>query len=310
MIGRYVSSYGETTLRVRLHNCEATLFLYDGYDWARTRRIIEEEQKEMRKKLAKIRQLVASGQTPDPSVEETNTLLLNSVYIGLEHNVDELEPGALIAAIDEELNEDLDTASQSSWQSLKPQTVHNSPGRGSAGQGRTRRKRMTRSKGPSIEFRFIGLNAEVDIYIPAADLVSRTLVTIEDVEILDHIKTSTWKKFLTSLRSDSRGNIRETESNMVRVELRTLHPVPDHPSEEARLRVRPPKVSRDVLPHIFVPVGQDSSPKTPCRPRRIGLPQEVLQLQGSGERACSAHGPRGPDLLPYVASPYCFQPVY
>lgn len=60
---------------------------------------------------------------------------------------------------------------------------------------------------------------------------------MEDVEIFDHIKTSTWKKFLTSSRSDSRGNIRETGSNMVRVELRTVHPVPNHPSEEARLRV-------------------------------------------------------------------------
>lgn len=258
--GRYFSSYGETALRVRIRNCDATLLLYDGYDWARTRRIIEEEQKEMRKKLAKIRQLVASGQTPDPSVEETNTLLFNSVYIGLEHNVDELEPGALIAAIDEELNEELETASQSSWQSLKPQTVHNSPGRGTVGQGRTRRKRMTRSKGPSIEFRFMGLNAEVDRYIPTADLVSRTLVTIEDVEILDHIKTSTWKKFLTSLRSDSRGNIRETGSNMVRVELRTLHPVPDHPSEEARLRVRPTVIRCDALSYITLPVGQDLAP--------------------------------------------------
>ena len=93
--------------------------LYDGYDWIRTRKIIEEKAKEMRRKLAKIRQLVASGQTPDPSVEETSTLLFNSVYIGLEHNVDELEPGALIAAIDEELNEDFETNTQSSWQSSR-----------------------------------------------------------------------------------------------------------------------------------------------------------------------------------------------
>lgn len=231
-------SYGDTTLRVRLHDCDVTLFLYDGYDWARTRRIIQDEQKEMRRKLAKIRQLVASGQTPDPSVEETNTLLFNSVYIGLEHNVDELEPSALIAAIDEELNEDQDTASQSSWQSLKPQPQFtNSPGKSPAQSHRTRRKRLSRSRGPSIEFRLLGLDVEVDNYKPDAELVSRTLATVRDVEILDHIKTSTWRKFLTALREDSRGNIRETDSNMVRVELRSVHPVPGHPSEEARLRV-------------------------------------------------------------------------
>ncbi|KAF9814906.1 hypothetical protein IEO21_04850 [Rhodonia placenta] len=233
------SGYGDTTLRVRLHDCDVTLFLYDGYDWARTRRIIQDEQKEMRRKLAKIRQLVASGQTPDPSVEETNTLLFNSVYIGLEHNVDELEPSALIAAIDEELNEDQDTASQSSWQSLKPQPQFtNSPGKSPAQSHRTRRKRLSRSRGPSIEFRLLGLDVEVDNYKPDAELVSRTLATVRDVEILDHIKTSTWRKFLTALREDSRGNIRETDSNMVRVELRSVHPVPGHPSEEARLRAK------------------------------------------------------------------------
>ncbi|KAH9951459.1 hypothetical protein B0H21DRAFT_719094 [Amylocystis lapponica] len=230
------SSFGETVLRVRAHNFNATLFLYGGYDWARTRRIIEEERKDMRRRLAKIRQLVASGQTPDPSVEETSTLLFNSVYIGLEHNVDELEPTALIAAIDEELNEDLETASQSSWQSLKPQPT--SPGKSGTQSQRSHRKRMNRARGPSIEFRLLGLNAEVDNYRPEASLVSRTLVTIKDLEILDHIKTSTWRKFLTAIEKDSRGNVRESDSNMARVELRSVHPVEGHSSEEARLRAK------------------------------------------------------------------------
>ncbi|PCH37996.1 hypothetical protein WOLCODRAFT_87760 [Wolfiporia cocos MD-104 SS10] len=231
------SSYGETTLRCRIHDSDVTLFLYDGYDWQRTRRIIEEQQKEMRRKLAKIRQLVASGQVPDPSVEETNTLLFNSVYIGLEHNVDELEPGALIAAIDEELNEDADTATQSSWQSLKPQGM-TSPGKSGAHTRRSRRRQMRRAKNPSIEFQLRGMNVEIDQYKPEAELVARTLITVQDVEILDHIKTSTWHKFLTALSVDTRGNIRETGSNMVRVELRSIHPQPEHSSEEARLRAK------------------------------------------------------------------------
>ena len=190
----------------------------------------------MRRKLAKIRQLVANGQTPDPSVEETNALLFNSVYIGLEHNVDELEPGALIAAIDEELNEEFETNTQSSWQSLKPQPLA-SPGRSNSNTSSRHRRRLHRSKGPSIEIRLIHVDAEVDQYRPEAALVSRVFATVKDLEILDHIKTSTWRKFLTSLRADSRGNVRETDSNMVRVELRMLHPVPGHPSQEARLRV-------------------------------------------------------------------------
>ncbi|RDX56759.1 hypothetical protein OH76DRAFT_1395891 [Lentinus brumalis] len=231
------ASFGDTTFQVRVRSFSATVLLYDGYDWTRTRKIIEEKAKEMRRRLAKIRQLVASGQTPDPSVDETNTLLFNSVYIGLEHNIDELEPGALIAAIDEELNEEFETNTQSSWQSLKPQPLA-SPGRGSSHATARHRRRLHRSKGPSIEIKLMGLDAEVDQYRPQAALVSRVFATVKDVEILDHIKTSTWSKFLTSLRADTQGNVRETDSNMVRVELRMLHPVPGHPSQEARLRAK------------------------------------------------------------------------
>lgn len=219
--------------RVRVHNADVVVFLYDGYDWAKTRKTIEEEVKEMRRRLAKIRQLVASGQTQDPSIEETSTLLFNSVYIGLEQDAEELEPGALIAAIDDELKDDTETASQSSWQSLKPPTS----GKPRPLSARVHGKRLYRAKGPSIEFRLMGVEAEVDQYRPDEPMVSRTFATVKDLEILDHVKTSTWRKFLTELRSDSRGNVRETDSNMVRVELRSVRPVPNHPSEEARLRV-------------------------------------------------------------------------
>lgn len=223
---------GQTSFRLIVHNADTYLFLYDGYDWAKTRRVIEQEVKEMRKRLAKIRQLIASGQTQDPSLEETSAVLFNSVYIGLEQDVDELEPGAIIAAIDEELKDDFETASQSSWQSLRPPTS----GKPHTKLPRVHGKRLTRSKGPSMEFRLLGLETEVDQYLPNESIVSRTFVTVKNLEILDHIKTSTWKMFLTDLRSDSRGNVRETDSNMVRVELRSIRPVPGHQSEEARLR--------------------------------------------------------------------------
>ncbi|KAJ7285766.1 hypothetical protein C8J57DRAFT_1168465 [Mycena rebaudengoi] len=229
------SQLGVTTTRIRVHKGDINVFLYDGYDWVKTRKTIEEEVKEMRKRLAKIKQLVARGQTPDSSFDETSTVLFNSVYIGLEQDADELEPDALIAAIDEELRDDLDTTSQSSWQSLQPSPTGALPRPRSS---KIHGKRLTRSKAPSIEFRLFGVEAEVDQFHVDEPTVSRTFVTVKDLEILDHIKTSTWKKFLTELRSDSRGNVRETGSNMVRLELRSVRPVPGHPSEEARLRAK------------------------------------------------------------------------
>ncbi|KAF8077884.1 hypothetical protein FPV67DRAFT_1463315 [Lyophyllum atratum] len=232
--GGRADEFGETMFRLRVHDGDITLFLYDGYDWPGTRKTIEEEVKDMRRRLAKIRQLVASGQAQDPSVEDTSALLFNSLYIGLDRDVDGLEPGDIIAAIDEELKEDAETASQSSWQSLKPPI----PGKPRGRSVRVHGKRLTRSRGPSMEFHLSGLVAEVDQYMPDAPVVSRTFVTVRDLEILDHIKTSTWKKFLTELRSDSRGNVRETDSNMVRLELRSVRPVPGHHVEEARLRAK------------------------------------------------------------------------
>ncbi|KAK7054763.1 autophagy-related protein 2 [Paramarasmius palmivorus] len=224
----------DTTLQVNIRNTDVNVFLYDGYDWVYTRKTIENEMKEMRKRLAKIRQLVASGQTQDPDAEETSALLFNSVYIGLQHDVNDLEPNDLVAAIDEELQEDAETATQSSWQSLPPPA----PGKQNTLSTRATGRRLTRSKGPSIEFHASGLNTVFDQYPPKEEMISKVFVTIENLEILDHIKTSTWKKFLTALRSDSRGNIRETGSSMVKLELRTLRPVPDDPSEENRLRAK------------------------------------------------------------------------
>ncbi|KAF9464765.1 hypothetical protein BDZ94DRAFT_466688 [Collybia nuda] len=228
------SSVGEKTLCLRVHHADVTLLLYEGYDWMRTRKVIEEEVKEMRRRLTKIRQLVANGQAQDPITEDTSALLFNSLYIGLDQDIDEMEPGALLAAIDNELKDDIDMASQSSWQSLKSPVI----GKPRQRSTRVHGKRLIRSKGPSMEFCLSGLQAEVDQYRPNEPMVSRVLVTVNNLEILDHIKTSTWKKFLTDLRSDSHGNIRETDSNMIRVELCTIRPVPDHPSEEARLRAK------------------------------------------------------------------------
>jgi autophagy-related protein 2 len=225
----------EVLSRVVVREGDITLFLYEGYDWTTTRKVIEDEIKKMKQRLTRIKQLVASGQTYDPSIDLTNTLLFNSIHVGLDEDVDEMAADALIAAIDEQLVEDNDTVSVSSWQSLQPA----SSGRPNVPPPRLRGRRLTRSRHPSIEFHLSGVFTEAVQFAPNDENVSRTFVTVKDVEILDHVKTSTWRKFLTTLRSDSRGNIRETGSDMVRIELRGVHPVPGKALEETRLRVSP-----------------------------------------------------------------------
>lgn len=221
-------------LKVRVQDATLTVLLHDGYDWIRTRKVIEEEIKVVRRRLEKIRQLLASGQKADDSVERATSVLFNSIYIGLDQSKENLDAAALLAAIDDELDELGDeTASQSSWQTL-PAAGTDRP---AMKKTRLRGKRLTRSKKAQIEFALTGVGADIDLFGPTSETAGRIHLTARSVEILDHIKTSTWKKFLSEMRADSRGNIRETGADMLRIELTSVRPSLPHSDEEIRLKV-------------------------------------------------------------------------
>ncbi|KAG8940274.1 autophagy- protein 2, partial [Tulasnella sp. 408] len=265
--------------RIRTKECEIKVHLHDGYDWVSTRKTIEEQVKAMRKKLLKIRQLLASGQVPDESVEETHAMLFNSVHIGLPENADEMETNELLAAIDEELGDDVETASLSSWQSMNRPAGSSKPSVTPSTQGkpaRFRGQKLTRSKHSRIDICLYNLEAEVDKLHPnEGELMSRVSVKVRDLEIQDHIKTSTWKKFLTGMKSDSKGNIRETDSYMARVELKMVKPSRSLEQEEARLKMKflplRLRVDQDALDFLkafgaFSATMNPSPPATPPPP--------------------------------------------
>ncbi|KIO29524.1 hypothetical protein M407DRAFT_70393 [Tulasnella calospora MUT 4182] len=267
--------------RIRTKDCEIKVHLHDGYDWASTRKAIEEQVKAMRKKLLKIRQLLASGQVPDESVEETHAMLFNSVHIGLPENADEMEANEIIAAIDEELGDDAETASISSWQSMNRPAGSSKPSATPSTSGkpvRFRGQKLTRSKHSRIDICLYNLEAEVDKLHPnEGEVMSRVLVKIRDLEIQDHIKTSTWKKFLTGMKSDSKGNIRETDSYMARVELKMVKPSRSLEQEEARLKMKflplRLRVDQDALDFLkafgaFSATLNPSPPATPPPPSK------------------------------------------
>lgn len=226
--------------RIRLQNTSVTIYLHDGYDWVKTRKAIEDEMKAVRRRLEKIKQLLASGQKPDASIDQASSVLFNSVYIGLDQNREDMDSTQLLAAIDEEL-EDLggEDWSESSWQTFPEAAGLPSPQSPRATRRRVRLhgKRLTRSKHPQIEFSLRNLRADVDVYGKDDATSSRLHLTAQSFDILDHIKTSTWKKFLTEMRSDSRGNVRETDADMVRIEIINVRPHLPATDEEIRVRV-------------------------------------------------------------------------
>ncbi|WVF72370.1 hypothetical protein IAT40_007185 [Kwoniella sp. CBS 6097] len=232
--------------RVRVHHCQVGVYLHEGYDWVKTRKAIEDEIRAVRRRLEKIRQLLASGQKADESIDferATKSVLFNSVYIGLEGKGETMDSAALIAAIDEELDDlgNADTASQSSWQTLPSAApgYHNNAQLYSAERKKTllKGKRLTRSKRAQIEITLSDLRATVDLYEKEDEIASKVEVKVKELDILDHIKTSTWKKFLMGMKADSRGNVRETDADMVRVELTGVR-LEEGGEEEMRLRAK------------------------------------------------------------------------
>ncbi|GAA5935848.1 Atg2p [Sporobolomyces koalae] len=233
-------------IRLRLTNTNLSVQLHEGYDWLTTRKTIEEEARAVRRRLEKIRQLLASGQTPDASAENASVLMFGSHQLGLPPGANEMTPKDLLAAIDEELNQDPadegDSASTaaSSWQTFPGGRSRSEAGPGkpaSTAVGRGR-KRLTRSKACAIEINVRGLNANFDSFstdspsitpatVASSDaprLATKISVEVDSFDILDNIKTSTWRKFLTEMRAADGGLVRASGSPMVKLEIQTLKP--------------------------------------------------------------------------------------
>ncbi|KAI8811104.1 ATG C terminal domain-containing protein [Cladochytrium replicatum] len=90
----------------------------------------------------------------------------------------------------------------------------------------------------NIELRLVHVNVDYDKYEAGSQLASRLLFRIRDLEIIDSVRTSLWRKFLSHLRSDFDTHPRETSSDMVALEVLSVRPDPSKsPREELRLRV-------------------------------------------------------------------------
>ncbi|GAA5897992.1 Atg2p [Sporobolomyces salmoneus] len=229
-------------IRLRLSKTDISIRLHEGYDWSSTRRTIEEESKAVRRRLEKIRQLLADGQTPDATAENASVFMFGSHHLGLPPGANEMAPKDLLAAIDEELeqqgggrDEDAASTAASSWQTFPAggsrSTSAPSKKPAAAVVGKSRKK-LTRSKAFAIEVNVRGLNASFDSFSMSATIPSSTSqpaskikVDVGSFEILDNIKTSTWRKFLTEMRPSDGGLVRASGSPMAKLEVTTAKPV-------------------------------------------------------------------------------------
>ncbi|KAG0659205.1 autophagy- protein 2 [Rhodotorula mucilaginosa] len=234
-----LSAYG-ARIRARVSDANVTLRLYEGFDWANTRKAIQERAKAVRRRLQKIRQLLASGQTPDASAEDASVVMFGSVQLGLPAGASDLPPKDLLAAIDQELEDSPETDGQSTTAASRQAASEDATQRGrrsastNAKTGK-RRRRLTRPASCAIEINLRGSNALFESFDAVTQLtgqtshdphqpplLSRLNLDAAHLEILDNLQSSTWHKFLTELRPSDGGVVRPTGTSMLRVEMSTV----------------------------------------------------------------------------------------
>ena len=219
-------------LKVRMRDVHIIWNLYDGYDWQDTRDTISQAVANVESEAAE--RLAKKGRRAQSEVEEEEDtvigdFLFNSIYIGIPANRD---PRELTRRVNRELD---DLASES--ESYATSTISGSPSR----QGqmpRTKRKRLKlqRSKHHKLAFELKGISADLVVYPPGlGQTCSSVDVRVYDLEIFDHVPTSTWKKFATYMHDVGE---RESGTSMVHLEILNVKPVATLAATEMILKVR------------------------------------------------------------------------
>lgn len=221
-------------LRVKVRDVHLIWNLHDGYDWPRTRDTISAAVKRVEYKAAQRRDRRVSFDVDEDEESVIGDILFNSIYIGIPAKS---EPGGLTKALAKEFD---DHGSETSY---SPSTANDSSRPSSrsrnaefAGPGaRAKNLKLSRSRTHKLQFELKGVCVDFLLFPPeAGETQSSVDVRVRDLEIIDNVPTSTWKKFVTYMQ-DAGG--RETGSNMVHLEVMNVKPVPELAASELVLKV-------------------------------------------------------------------------
>jgi autophagy-related protein 2 len=240
-------------LKVSVRDVHLIWNLFDGYDWVHTRDIISKAVHDVEAK-------VYERQAYEEEIKDEETIgdfLFNSIYIGIPANRD---PQELARAINDGLADNA-TETESVATTAVTATTNRTARRG---YPKSRRLKLQRSKHHKITFELQGVNVDI-VAFPAGtgETQSSIDVRIQNLDIFDHVSTSTWRKFVTY---DQDQGEREMGTSMVHLELLTVQPLPELGASEIVLRatVLPLRlhVDQDALDFItrFFEFKDDSVP--------------------------------------------------
>ncbi|KAL3458644.1 hypothetical protein BJX64DRAFT_292019 [Aspergillus heterothallicus] len=266
------SKLQKSPLRVRVRDAHVIWNLFDGYDWPRTRDTISKAVKDVERKATERRTRGGSRASPVFEEEEEDVIgdcLFNSIYIGIPANKDLSDiRGDINHNIDDYISETGSYATTSTATTIRP---NHSPSLGG------KKLRLSRSKYHKMTFELKGICADLVVFPPGSGETQNSLdIRVKDLEIFDHVPTSTWKKFATYMHEAGE---KESGTSMLHLEILTVRPVPDLAASEIVLKATllPLRlhVDQDALDFLsrFFEFRDDSAPAPP------GPPQDVPFLQ-------------------------------
>ncbi|KAG8533803.1 uncharacterized protein KY384_001544 [Bacidia gigantensis] len=218
--------------------------LFDGYDWQHTRDEISKAIAEVQARVNERTSRMEKRRSLDLQPNGENVIgdiLFNSIYIGVPAKTD---PADLTRQISRNLD---DLASETG--SYDTSTASRSPSRRKPeSTGMIKGLRLGRSKYHKMTFELQGVSADVVVHSPnTGDLQSSVVIGVQNLDIFDHLPTSTWKKFATYMRDAGE---REVGTRMIHIEISNVKPMPDLAASEIVLKA-------SVLP-IRLHVDQDA----------------------------------------------------
>ncbi|KAL7795978.1 hypothetical protein V8C37DRAFT_408473 [Trichoderma ceciliae] len=247
-------------LKVSVRDVHLIWNLFDGYDWTHTRDVISKAVHDVEAKVYERQARLGGQQVYEEEIEDEETIgdfLFNSIYIGIPANRD---PQELARAINEGLADNA-TETESVATTAVTATTNRTIRRG---YPKSRRLKLQRSKHHKITFELRGVNVDMVAFPAGAGETQSSIdVRVQNLDIFDHVPTSTWKKFVTY---DQDKGEREMGTSMVHLELLTVKPLPELGASEIVLRatVLPLRlhVDQDALDFItrFFEFKDDSVP--------------------------------------------------
>lgn len=218
-------------LRLRIRDVHIIWNLFDGYDWQHTRDVIGKAILEVESKASERFSQQSRRKSLDSEEEEESEIgdfLFNSIYIGVPANRD---PKDLARQVNRKLD---DLASET--ESYATSSASGSPSRQSqVPRMKGKKQRLTRSKYHKMTFELKGVSVDFVVFPPhTQEPQSSVDIRVQDLDIFDHVPSSTWKKFATYMHDAGE---RESGTSMIHIEILNVKPVPTLAASEIILKV-------------------------------------------------------------------------